>query len=174
MQVEPPNILQKKMDEDPAFYKKFSQMLKETIADYEEHRINEVQYLVKVTGIMNNVLTRTDSDIPEVFNKKEAAKAYYGLCFESLSKKIIDPVIVREIATQSALNIDELIKNAIIEHDRFIIDWQTKSNITGKLLIEIGDYFIDEVRDKYNIDIPFNELDEIAGNCIDVAKVRYR
>jgi len=166
--------ISEKMDEDPAFYKKFSQMLKETIADYEEHRINEVQYLAKVKEIMNNVLTRTDSDIPEVFNKKEAAKAYYGLCFESISKKIVDPIIAREIATQSALNIDELIKNAIIENERFIIDWQTKSNITGKLLIEIGDYFIDEVRDKYNIDIPFKELDKIAGDCIDVAKVRYR
>jgi len=87
---------------------------------------------------------------------------------------MIDPVVVREIATQSALNIHELIKKAIVENDKFIIDWQIKSNITGKLLIEIGDYFIDEVRDKYNIDIPFKELDIIAGNCIDVAKVRYR
>ena len=163
-----------KMDEDPAFYKKFSQMLKDAITDYEEHRINEVQYLNKVTEIMNNVLTRTDSDIPEVLNKKEAAKAYYGLCFESLIQKIPDPIVVREIATQSALNIDELIKKAIVEKDKFIIDWQIKSNITGKLLIEIGDYFIDEVRDKYNIEIPFKELDIIAGNCIDVAKVRYR
>ena len=163
-----------KMDEDPAFYKKFSQMLKDAITDYEEHRINEVQYLNKVKEIMNNILTRTDSDIPEVLNKKEAAKAYYGLCFESLSQKIPDPIVVREIATQSALNIDQLIKKAIVENDKFIIDWQIKSNITGKLLIEIGDYFIDEVRDKYNIEIPFNELDIIAGNCIDVAKVRYR
>jgi len=163
-----------KMDEDPAFYKKFSQMLKDAITDYEEHRINEVQYLNKVKEIMNNMLTRTDSDIPEVLNKKEAAKAYYGLCFESLIQKIPDPIVVREIATQSALNIDELIKKAIVEKDKFIIDWQIKSNITGKLLIEIGDYFIDEVRDKYNIEIPFNELDIIAGNCIDVAKVRYR
>ena len=33
--------ISEKMEEDPAFYKKFSQMLKETIADYEGKRINE-------------------------------------------------------------------------------------------------------------------------------------
>ena len=43
-----------KMDEDPAFYKKFSQMLKETIADYEAKRIIEAQYLSRVQDIMNN------------------------------------------------------------------------------------------------------------------------
>ncbi|GAG88298.1 unnamed protein product, partial [marine sediment metagenome] len=71
--------ISEKMDEDPAFYKKFSQMLKETIADYEAKRIGEVQYLNKVQEIMNNVLTHTDSDIPEVLKDKDVAKAYYGL-----------------------------------------------------------------------------------------------
>ena len=46
-----------KMDEDPAFYKKFSEMLKDAIRAYEEHRINETQYLNKVTEIMNAVLS---------------------------------------------------------------------------------------------------------------------
>jgi len=41
-------------------------------------------------------------------------------------------------------------------------------------VIEIGDYLIDEVRDKYNIDLSFNEMDEIANNCIEVAKLRYK
>src|SRR5690606_39837353 len=39
-----------KMDEDPAFYKKFSQLLKETIADYEAKRISETQYLNREIG----------------------------------------------------------------------------------------------------------------------------
>jgi len=39
--------ISEKMDEDPAFYKKFSQMLKDTIADYEAKRISEAQYLIK-------------------------------------------------------------------------------------------------------------------------------
>ena len=55
-----------------------------------------------------------------------------------------------------------------------MVDWQTKSKITGKLLIDIGDYLIDEVRDKYSIELSFGEMDEIAKKYIDVAKTRYK
>ena len=61
-------------------------------------------------------------------------------------KFIKDNTIKREIAIQSALNIDELIQTAVLDDGKPIIDWQDKSNITGKLLIDIGDYLIDEVR----------------------------
>ncbi|MDP3642484.1 MAG: type I restriction endonuclease subunit R [Bacteroidota bacterium] len=166
--------ISEKMEEDPAFYKKFSQMLKETIADYEAKRINEVQYLNKVQEIMNNVLAHTDSDIPEALKDKDVAKAFYGLNVESLSEKIQDPIVRREISTQAALNIDEMIQKAVLDHGKSIIDWQYKTNITGKLQIEIGDYLIDEVRDKYNINLSFGELDEIANKCIEVAKIRYK
>ncbi|MFM8741705.1 MAG: UvrB domain 3-containing protein, partial [Cytophagales bacterium] len=163
-----------KMDEDPAFYKKFSQMLKETIADYETKRITEAQYLNKVQEIMDNVLAHTDSDIPEALRDKDVAKAFYGLTLESLTSKVQDEVVRREISTQTALQIDELIKHAVLDNNKPIIDWQFKTNITGKLLIEIGDYLIDEVRDKYNLDISFKEMDDIANKCIEVAKLRYK
>ena len=166
--------ISEKMEEDPAFYKKFSQMLKETIADYEAKRISEVQYLNKVQEIMDNVLSHTDSDIPEALKENDVAKAFYGLNVESLSEKIQDPIVRREISIQAALNIDEMIQKAVLDHGKSIIDWQYKTNITGKLQIEIGDYLIDEVRDKYNINLSFGELDEIANKCIEVAKIRYK
>ena len=166
--------ISEKMDEDPAFYKKFSQMLKETIADYEAKRINEAQYLSKVQEIMGNVLAHTDSDIPEVLRDKDVAKAFYGLTVESLSEKLQDPIVRKEIATQTALEIDGFIKLAVLDNGKPIIDWQYKTNITGKLQIEIGDYLIDEVRDKYNINISFGEMDEMANKCIEVAKIRYK
>ena len=166
--------ISEKMEEDPAFYKKFSQMLKETIAEYEAHRITEVQYLNKVQEIMNNVLAHTDSDIPEALRDKDVAKAFYGLSLESLSEKIQDTIVRREISTQAALNIDEMIQKAVLDRGKSVIDWQFKTNITGKLQIEIGDYLIDEVRDKYNINLSFGELDEIANRCLEVAKIRYK
>jgi type I restriction enzyme R subunit len=123
---------------------------------------------------MNNVLTHTDSDIPEVLKDKDVAKAYYGLTVESLSEKIQDNIIRKEISTLIALKIDDLIKHSVLDNSQPIIDWQYKTNITGKLLIEIGDFLIDEVRDKYNISLSFSEMDEIANKCIEVAKLRYK
>jgi type I restriction enzyme, R subunit len=166
--------ISEKMNEDPAFYKKFSLMLKETIADYEAKRINEAQFLNKVQEIMNIVLLHTDSDIPEALKDRDIAKAFYGLSLESLVDKIKDDVVKREISTQAALNIDDMIIDAVLDNGKPIIDWQYKTNITGKLQIEIGDYLIDEVRDKYNINLSFGEMDEIANKCIEVAKIRYK
>ncbi|MBL7820667.1 MAG: type I restriction endonuclease subunit R [Saprospiraceae bacterium] len=163
-----------KMDEDPAFYKKFSQMLKETIANYEAKRISEAQYLSRVQDIMNNVLAHTDNDIPEQLKDRDVAKAFYGLTVEALSEKIQDNVVRKEVATQTALQIDDLIQNSVLDNGKPIIDWQYKTNITGKLLIEIGDYLIDEVRDKYNLDLSFKDMDKIAEDCIEVSKIRYK
>ncbi len=166
--------ISEKMDEDPAFYKKFSQMLRETIAKYEQKRIDEAQYLSKVQEIMDNVLAHTDSDIPLALRDKDVAKAFYGLTLESIRDKVQDAVVLKEIAVQTALQIDELINDAVLDNRKPIIDWQYKTNITGKLQIDIGDYLIDEVRDKYNIALSFGEMDEIANNCIEVAKLRYK
>ena len=162
-----------KMDEDPAFYKKFSQMLRETIAEYEAKRINEAQYLKRVQDIMRNVLDHTDNDIPEQLKERDIAKAFYGLTVEALSEKIQDDIVRKEVAIQTALHIDDLIQNAVLDKGKPIIDWQFKTNITGKLLIDIGDYLIDEVRNKYSVDLPFRDMDKIADDCIEVAKIRY-
>lgn len=166
--------ISEKMDEDPAFYKKFSQMLSETIADYEAKRINEAHYLTKVQEIMESVLAHTDSDIPEALKERDVAKAFYGLTIESLNDKVQDSIVKKEIAVQTAIQIDDYIRAAVLENSKPVIDWKHKTNITGKLLIEIGDYLIDEVRDKYNIPLSFEEMDEIATNCIEVAKLRYK
>jgi len=148
-------------------------MLRETIAEYEAKRINEAQYLKRVQDIMRNVLDHTDNDIPEQLKERDIAKAFYGLTVEALSEKIQDDIVRKEVATQTALHIDDLIQNAVLDKGKPIIDWQFKTNITGKLLIDIGDYLIDEVRDKYNVDLPFSDMDKIADDCIEVAKIRY-
>ena len=163
-----------KMEEDPAFYKKFSQMLKETIADYEAKRISEAQFLKRVQDIMNNVLAHTDKEMPEQLKERDVAKAFYGLTSEALSEKVPDSLARKEISIQSALFIDDLIQESVLDNGKPIIDWQFKTNITGKLLIDIGDYLIDEVRDKFHINLSFKEMDKVADDCIEVAKIRYR
>lgn len=163
-----------KMDEDPAFYKKFSQMLRETIADYEAKRISEAQYLTKAQEIMANVLAHTDNEIPVKLKDKDIAKAFYGLTNEALSNAIQNKSTRQEISVQTALHIDQLIQDSVLDNGKPIIDWQEKSNITGKLLIDIGDYLIDEVRDKYHVELSFQDMDKIADDCLGVAIKRYK
>ena len=157
-----------KMEEDPAFYKKFSQMLKDAIADYEAKRMNEAQYLNKVKEIMDAVLSRTDSDIPVLLQNMDVAKAFYGITNEELQSKFADPVTRKQISANTALVIDEIIQKLIK------VNWQNEVDIPKKMIHLIGDYLIDEVRDKYHLQISFEEIDRIAETCVDVAKIRYK
>ncbi len=157
-----------KMEEDPAFYKKFSEMLKDAINDYELHRISEIQYLERVKDIMEKVLARTDSDIPVRLEDRDVAKAFYGITLDELEHKIKDSNVRQAVSTEIALSADDIIR------DLKIVDWQTKMNIPKKMIFKIGDYLIDEVRDKYDLNLSFKEIDSIAEQIVDIAKIRYK
>ncbi|MDR0802757.1 HsdR family type I site-specific deoxyribonuclease [Fluviicola sp.] len=156
-----------KMEEDPAFYKKFSEMLKETIADYEAKRISEVEYLNRVQDVMNNVLTHTDSDIPAILQSADIAKAFYGVCNEVCQNKFDDETTRKQIAANTALAIDEIILKSLK------VNWQNEVDVPKKMAHQIGDYLLDEIKDKYNLDLSFEEIDNIAERCVAIAKIRY-
>lgn len=161
--------ISEKMDEDPAFYKKFSEMLKDTIKAYEEQRISENQYLKKVKEIMDSVISRTDSDIPKILENRDVAKAFYGITKEALKGKLKDENRLIEICAEIALASDEL----ILKLKR--IDWEKPgSDIPKKMIHQIGDYIIDEVRDKYDIKLSYEEIDGIVERIVEVAKIRYK
>jgi type I restriction enzyme R subunit len=159
--------ISEKMEEDPAFYKKFSQMLKEVIAAYETKRITETSYLDRVREIMDNVLAHTDSDIPDSLQGMDVARAFYGLMHQVLTEKMNEAGAIREIASSAAIAIDNIIR------ERLKVNWQNEIDIPKKMNLLIGDYLIDEVRDKYNLDLSFDEIDSIADDCVKVSKIRY-
>jgi len=166
--------ISEKMEEDPAFYKKFSQMLKETIQAYIQKRISEIEYFNKANAIMEAVITHTDKDIPVELDGKDAAKAYYGILFEASQAAFPESDAAKTVASSAALGIDEVILSKIIDHGKPIIDWQNKRDVTGKINVAIGDYLIDEVRDKYNLSLSFDEIDNIAERILEIAKRRNR
>lgn len=157
-----------KMEEDPAFYKKFSEMLKETIEAHEFGRITDAQKLKKVTEIMNSVLSHTDADIPDSLSGMDVAKAFFGIAKESLTNKFTDETVLKSISADIAIAADEIIKQHII------VDWQAKIDVPKRMFHLIGDYLIDEVRDKYHLQMSFEEIDGISERIIDVAKIRYK
>lgn len=163
------------MDTDPVFYKKFSQLLKETIAAYEQGRINEVEYLRQVTEYMDKVLSHTDSDIPASIQDNNAARAYFGLSFEVYKAVAKDIGIdLKALALETANTIDSIIKRYVTDNEKTVVDWQNKGQLIGKMKIEIEDYLIDEVKRKYEIPMTFDDMDMIIDRCTDVAKLWFK
>ena len=163
------------MNTDPAFYKKFSELLKESISAYEQGRINEVGYLKQVTQHMESVLSHTDSSIPTEIINNNTARAYYGLALETYKTlSIPEAVSSEELALDTAIAMDLIIRKHAIDGDNPIVDWTVKSTLIGQMKIDMEDYLIDEVKRKYDIPISFNDMDAIIDRSVEVAKLWFK
>ena len=54
-----------RMDEDPAFYRKFSEMLEEAIRAFREKRLADRDYLARVMEIAESIRTRSGDSLPD-------------------------------------------------------------------------------------------------------------
>lgn len=161
------------MDSDPAFYKKFSQLIKETIEAYEQGRLNENDYLERMLQFKEDVLNHTDSEMPAELEHSNTAKAYYGIALENY-KRLFPEQPVKEMALATSKAFERIIRENVIIDDAVIVDWQSKIDIVGKTKIALEDELIDNVKRKYGLDFSFNDMDVIIDGCVDVAKIWIR
>jgi len=157
--------IHERMQEDPAFYKKFSELLNETIRAFHEQRIRATEYLRRVTEIMQSVRNRTGDRIPEKLSSHDVAKAYFGSIKEALQKSENGDEKVDDSLAGLALAIDE-----IIERNR-IVNWVNNSDVQNRMRIDIEDRIFEQ-KSKMDLEISFEEMDTIMDKCIDIAKVR--
>ena len=165
--------IQENMDSDPAFFKKFSQLIKETIELYEQGRLTDNEYLEKMMQYKEDVLNHTDSELPPELEHNNAAKAYFGIALENY-KRLFPGMPVREIALATANAFDDIIRQTVIVEDSVLVDWQSKNDIIGKMKIRLEDELIDNVKRKYGVSFPFDDMDIIIDGCVNVAKIWIR
>lgn len=155
-----------KMDEDPFFYRRFSKILEDVIEAYRNQRISDAEYLNQVTEVMNAVRDRRGDDLPPSLMNREVAKAFYGVVNEALSRLNLESERTREIAAQTAINIDDIIlKNKVV-------DWLNNSDVQNAMRNDIDDYLY-EMKGRENISLSLDEMDLIVENSIAIARARY-
>lgn len=162
--------IKENMDSDPAFYKKFSQLIKETIEAYEQGRLNDNKYLEQILQIKNDVLNHTDSELPTSLKHNNAAKAYYGIILENFTR-LFGNKAIKEMALDTTKAFDQIIRNTVMVEDAVMVDWTSKNDVIGKMKIDMEDELIDNLRGKYGLDFSYEEMDIIIDNCVEVAKI---
>ena len=156
-----------KMEEDPAFYKQFSEMLEETIRDYREKRISEKEYLNNVVDLASRMARKDHGrQVPDSIKGDDDAQAVFG---------IVEPVL--KLAANSGANdndaadISRTIIRIIKQHH--IVDVWSNEMAQNNMRNAIDDYFFDVIRDKKGIEIPLDQLDELELQIMDVARARF-
>jgi type I restriction enzyme R subunit len=151
--------------EDPAFFKKFSRLLQDVIDAFRVKRLEDAEYLRRVTDLMNAVLTRTGDSAPEQLAGKEVALAYYGSIKDVLDKASVNGNDAKIQAIEVGLAFDRIIEN------RRIVNWTSNTDVQNRMRQEMEDYLF-ELKERTGIKLGFVEIDTILDECLDIARVR--
>ncbi|MBT8368922.1 MAG: HsdR family type I site-specific deoxyribonuclease [Deltaproteobacteria bacterium] len=153
------HTIEQEMGKDPAFYKKFSSLLEEVIADYHEGRLQALEALEKIKDISTKVITHTDDDVPAELVGKDMARRYFGQVRERIAAYgSYNEKAGAEIALE--------IVDRIARHK--IRDWRTNPDAVNRMRGEIDDILFD-IEEKRGLNFSLNDHDAIIDRCIEVA-----
>ena len=144
-----------RMDEDPVFYKKLSELIQQTISDLRAMRISDVVAINRLKELREQAISKKSDDIPEAILQNDKAIPFYRLAKTN-------GFISDDYTIPFAIEVDQIIKQHLI------VDWNTKPDIIRKMTFYIGEYLIDELH------ISIEEADEMAEKCIEIAKLIYK
>ena len=159
-------VITEKMEEDPSFYKEFSELLEETIRDYREKRLSERDYLQHVIELASKVARKErGGSLPEAVRNSEDGQAFYGL----LAGKLVGPAgdIGADATAEIALSVIDIIKQ------HHIVDVWSNDVAQNNMHNAIDDYFFDVLRDELGIELPVDVLDDIETKIMALARARF-
>ena len=154
------------MDEDPAFYEKFSVLIQQVIDDFRRKRISDIEYLSKIKETKRKLDAREHDDIPAGIQHNENAIACYGVIHPVFTKLGLSAGQVREVSSGCALAFDEL-----FDRNGRVNFWSDENSI-NEVKNEMDDYFYDVLKKEKRINIPAADMDVIIDKVFAVEKKR--
>lgn len=158
-------VIHENMEKDEAFYKKFSDLIEETIKAFQEGRLNEAAYLEKILKTRDDLENGYQEGIPQIIQDKPQARAFFGAVSEVLiqhnGKEMVNNSL--DAIANAGIEISEIVMNLTIR------DWKRNLDVQRKMENEIEDYLM-EHRKNLGTELSFDQIDEILVKCLKVAK----
>ena len=149
--------IEKEMEKDPAFYTKFSKMLRDVLEALQQKRMEAIEALEKIKDIATKVATHTDDSIPEELVTRDMARRYYGVIREEVREHNAQP--------KAAIRIAMEIHNRIGDHK--IRDFRDNPDALNRMRNDIDDVFF-EVIEEMGLEIPLDVQDKLIDRCIEI------
>jgi len=160
-------VITEKMEEDPSFYRRFSELLEETIREYRAKRLSEKDYLQSVIDLASKIARKDRGQrVPEILKGNEDGQAFHGLLNGRLTFAGGTP-LDEERTAQVALAIIEIVKQ------HHIVDVWSNEMAQNAMRNAIDDYFFDVLRDEMGITLTVETMDELEQKIMDLARARF-
>ena len=156
-----------KMDEDPAFFSKFSELIQEVIDASRAKRISDLEYLNQVTRLRDLIVSGRHDDAPAKLRDNDEACAYYGvvkpvyLAHNTFSEQELD-----DMAADTALAAQTILMDC--RKVDFWNDLDARNNVKNA----IDDYLHDEIKYKHGVPLSVEQMDEVIEKLMRVARRR--
>ncbi|WP_372501005.1 HsdR family type I site-specific deoxyribonuclease (plasmid) [Tistrella mobilis] len=156
-----------RMDEDPSFYRSFSELLEATIRDYRARRMSERDYLARVVDLAGRVARKDRGrEMPVAIRGNDDGQAFFGILEGSLMTQAGDPVGADDLA-DIALAIIDIIR---MHH---IVDVWSNDVAQNDMRNAIDDYFFDVLRDERGLALSEELMDDLELKIMDLARARF-
>jgi len=156
------------MEKDEAFFRKFSELIEETIRLFNEGRLEEKEYLENITGIQKDFASGHQEGIPESMKDDPKARAFYGAVKAIIEEKLGQEADGNhnERLAQAGKDISEIIKGLVIR------DWKKNMDVQKGMENAIEDYLYEHRKD-FGGELSFSDIDKILPKCMKVAINNY-
>lgn len=159
--------LTERMEEDPAFYRRFSELLDLTIRAYREKRLSERDYLADVHDLAGRVARKErDGTAPELIRGDEDGQAFFGILDGTLTRADGAPIEQGETAS-FALALIDIIKA------HHIVDVWANDTAQNAMRNAIDDYFFDVLRADKGVALSVETMDDLEGKIMKLARARF-
>ena len=158
--------LTERMDEDPALYRRFSDMIEQVIQDFRQGRLDQLDYLRRVEGLQEDFAKRRDDALPEGLRGLPNAAAFFREAASALVEAGLEEQQAREVAADFALAAERVVE----AHRK--VDWTEDADAQRAMQNDLDDYFFDHVRGELGLDLPTAAMDDLISRVLRVAKAR--
>lgn len=158
--------INERLDQDPAFYEKFSRLIQQAIDDYRAKRLSDLDYLQRVTDIKDAVVHRRDEDLPAVLANDADGAAVFGMIKPFLVAHESDQSQATKVAAEAATAIW-----AIFQANRKVGYWDDL-DAQRRTMNALDDYLYDAVKGMHGINLSTEEMDQIIEKAMQLARHR--
>jgi len=160
-----------RMEQDPAFYKKFSELIEETITAYKQGWLDEAKYYEQMAAHYHDFAQGREETLPPRLRHHKHAPAYYGIVLPHItagdgrSGSEARPYDTDDLSATAAIRIEELIEA------RKIRDWVNNADVQNQMRNDIEDYLF-SLKGRYELTLTYAEIDAILEQVIHTARQR--
>jgi type I restriction enzyme R subunit len=164
--------ISEKYDENPAYYKKFSERIQEILNLYKEKRISDSDYFERLNKVKNDFRQGySGTSFPKIIKNHPHAQAFYGVVKDEIDK--ISDIVSKfdiedyeDILGELAIRVEEVIdKNSKV-------DWHDNLEVHNKISRDLNELFY-EYKKKYFTGLSFSKIDTIIADIKTVALRRF-